>query len=343
MIKFFRKIRQQLLPKKKFSKYLLFAIGEISIVILIAWQIINWNSDQKDTVKETKVLEQLMDGMAFDSDTMGIELENVKKAQHSIKRFEELVDSTHHPSGQKFLYNLNFPDHRIELSDKLNEISGMEMLSDSVITAIQDEKAHIFYLDSYSGEIIEQFDFGKNADYEGIAHYKKHFYVLRSDGNIFKVSPKKEAEEYKFKQGKGFDFEGLCLDQLNNRLLVACKMNGIKDKRDHFFIYSFSLESKEYEKKPAFRIKRDEVHKNFKPSAIAIHPNGNLYVLSSFSKTLLVLSANGSILNNIQLSNSIFQQPEGITFNSKGDLFISNEKKETAANILKFKKAHEKN
>jgi len=42
MIKFFRKIRQKLLIENKFSKYILYAIGEIILVvigILIALQI----------------------------------------------------------------------------------------------------------------------------------------------------------------------------------------------------------------------------------------------------------------------------------------------------------------
>jgi hypothetical protein len=50
MIKFFRKIRQKLLTENKFSKYLLYAIGEIVLVvigILIALQINNWNEDSK--------------------------------------------------------------------------------------------------------------------------------------------------------------------------------------------------------------------------------------------------------------------------------------------------------
>ncbi|MBD0778937.1 hypothetical protein HPE56_14145 [Maribacter sp. ANRC-HE7] len=51
MIKFFRKIRQQLLIENKFGKYLTYAIGEIVLVIigiLMALQINNWNSDRID-------------------------------------------------------------------------------------------------------------------------------------------------------------------------------------------------------------------------------------------------------------------------------------------------------
>lgn len=57
MIKFFRKIRQQLLSENKFSKYLLYAIGEIILVvigILIALQINNNNNykEQRRTEQE---------------------------------------------------------------------------------------------------------------------------------------------------------------------------------------------------------------------------------------------------------------------------------------------------
>lgn len=52
MIKFFRKLRQKLLAENKFSKYLLYAIGEIILVvigILIALQINNANTYRKET------------------------------------------------------------------------------------------------------------------------------------------------------------------------------------------------------------------------------------------------------------------------------------------------------
>jgi len=48
MIKFFRKIRQNLLRENKTRKYYKYAIGEITLVvigILIALQINNWNEN----------------------------------------------------------------------------------------------------------------------------------------------------------------------------------------------------------------------------------------------------------------------------------------------------------
>ena len=50
MIKFFRKIRHRLLTENKFSKYLIYAIGEIVLVmigILLALQVNNWNEERK--------------------------------------------------------------------------------------------------------------------------------------------------------------------------------------------------------------------------------------------------------------------------------------------------------
>lgn len=62
MIKFFRRIRQKLLSENKFSKYLIYAIGEIILVvigILIALQINNWNAAQKRNNEEQKLLLEL--------------------------------------------------------------------------------------------------------------------------------------------------------------------------------------------------------------------------------------------------------------------------------------------
>ncbi|MFD2824514.1 hypothetical protein ACFS5M_12600 [Lacinutrix iliipiscaria] len=60
MIKFFRKIRQKLISENKFSKYLIYAIGEIVLVvigILIALQINNKNDERKAEERVKKFYE----------------------------------------------------------------------------------------------------------------------------------------------------------------------------------------------------------------------------------------------------------------------------------------------
>ena len=59
MIQFFRKIRQKILIENKLSKYLMYAFGEIILVvigILIALQINNWNEERKANISENKAL-----------------------------------------------------------------------------------------------------------------------------------------------------------------------------------------------------------------------------------------------------------------------------------------------
>ena len=63
MIKFFRRIRKRLLTENKFSKYILYAIGEIVLVvigILIALSINNWNERKKNTNLEKEILQDLL-------------------------------------------------------------------------------------------------------------------------------------------------------------------------------------------------------------------------------------------------------------------------------------------
>jgi hypothetical protein len=70
MIKFFRKIRQNLLIENNTSKYFKYAIGEIILVvigILIALQINNWNEARKTKLTEAIKLNKLLLDLKLDS------------------------------------------------------------------------------------------------------------------------------------------------------------------------------------------------------------------------------------------------------------------------------------
>jgi len=62
MLRFFRTIRKKLIEEDNVRKYLLYAVGEIFLVvigILIALQVNNWNEGRKDQMKVTNYLSSL--------------------------------------------------------------------------------------------------------------------------------------------------------------------------------------------------------------------------------------------------------------------------------------------
>ncbi|MCA0153127.1 DUF6090 family protein [Winogradskyella vincentii] len=71
MIKFFRKIRYDLIEKNKTGKYLNYAIGEIILVvigILIALQINNWNEERKSNEQIHALLDNLKTSIEEDKE-----------------------------------------------------------------------------------------------------------------------------------------------------------------------------------------------------------------------------------------------------------------------------------
>jgi len=71
MIKFFRKIRQQLLTENKFGKYLIYAIGEVFLIvigILVALSLSNWNQRRFDNINETKYLLKISEELKSSSE-----------------------------------------------------------------------------------------------------------------------------------------------------------------------------------------------------------------------------------------------------------------------------------
>ena len=75
----------------------------------------------------------------------------------------------------------------------------------------------------------------------------------------------------------------------------------------------------------------------FRTSALNFNPlDGNLYVLSSMNNIVAVLNDQGKIIKILELDGKEFIQPEGLAFNSKGKLFISNEGRNKKANIIEI-------
>jgi hypothetical protein len=87
MLRFFRQIRQHLLTDNKFSKYLLYAVGEILLVvigILIALQVNNWNEERRLNKERINILENLRIDLAND-------VENYKTNIYRLQQRQEIA------------------------------------------------------------------------------------------------------------------------------------------------------------------------------------------------------------------------------------------------------------
>ncbi|HDZ04284.1 MAG TPA: hypothetical protein ENH58_04480 [Maribacter sp.] len=91
MIKFFRKIRYDLMVKNKTGKYLKYAFGEIVLVvigILIALQISNWNERRKTSEKELILLTELQSALNLNKEKLNYRSDNFKNVSIEGKLLE---------------------------------------------------------------------------------------------------------------------------------------------------------------------------------------------------------------------------------------------------------------
>ena len=271
-------------------------------------------------------------------------------------------------SGQvipkEFPYDLANATKKYKLNKELHEISGLSFSSKKKLYCVQDEKGIVYSYNLKEKSVKKEIKFGKDNDFEGVAIVGKKLYALKSNGTLYRIKNFNDPDKMKVRKIKTFlnskyDTEGLCYDEENNQLLIACKRTP-KKKKDLKYIYRFDLETQELSKKPYLKINIEDVYtmknsgdtqKNydkvmhkmganntlFNPSGIAVHPITNeIYIVSAEGNTLVVIGHDGKLIHAVHLKKSLFKQPEGITFDSNGTMYISNEGHGEKATIKSF-------
>ncbi|MBC6411036.1 MAG: SdiA-regulated domain-containing protein [Ekhidna sp.] len=261
--------------------------------------------------------------------------------------------------NQDYYYELKQPEKKYFLPYILEEISGIGWKEGNILFAVDDETGKVFEYSLEKEDIIHSITFYRGDDFEGVEPVDDHLYVLRSDGDLFKikytVDKKARPEKIETDLSKKNDTEGLGYDPERRWLLIACKEKPEIDDKDldGRAFYAFDLEKKKLKKKPLFTIGLKELENfweshtdhdydrdriKFKPSAIALHPiSKNYYILSSVGKMVLITDRDGEIQASYPIAPGVLGQPEGITFASNGDMFISSEGEGDRGYILKFK------
>ena len=240
------------------------------------------------------------------------------------------------------LKGFDWTKHQKEfLHHRLDEISGITWNEKSQsFLCINDEFGSMFRIDKDDYQILERIKFGRSADYESIAANDSEAYVMKSSGDLVQVILKDtSATKYKFHK-KRIEFEATIWDKEHHRLFLLSKASDENRDNKQSYIYLFDTHKKQFKKNAVEGIRWsdvDETLENLRFSAGAIDPRtGNYYVLASKEKRLIVFSKRWKVLEVYKLDRKLFKQPEGITFDTEGNVYITNEADGGRPNIIKI-------
>ncbi len=258
---------------------------------------------------------------------------NCKGKKKNADNAKNVVETTFAPKN----YNFISPTKIWEMPISLNEISGINLLNDSTLLCNEDENGSLYFFNLLTGKVDKQIKFGKKGDYEDLAIVGDTIFVLRSDGNIFRLSNlNAKAEEFNSGLQAQNNTEGLCYDDATNSLFIVCKdeqglLLGSKSQKQVYQV-RLPIEKNEAKQLIAFDAK------DCRPSAVAVHPiSHNIFILSAKAQKIVEINRNGEVLMTEELDAKLFAQPEGMCFAKDGTLYISNEAAGGVANVMMFK------
>jgi len=176
MFHFLRHLRQRLLTENRFSKYLLYATGEIILVvmgILIALQINTWNQERISKDKEVKILKELRSDLLTNRVIVQTTIDVLEKTNIRIVQLMDYFDGKLELSDS--IIHLNLEIVRRLRQFEYNEAAyeslkalGFDVLeNDSVRLAVinlyeNGYKVNKSYIDANDGESARSL----NAEYE---------------------------------------------------------------------------------------------------------------------------------------------------------------------------------
>ena len=218
MINFLRRIRRDLIKEKKTSTYLIYAVGEVILVvfgILIAFQIDNWNESKILTKKEIANLKEIKKNLKSDLENQlipGAEYYQISLDSYDIlqSNFYNSPQSIPEDSIRRLFLEMVLPWKLVFNTvafDNLNSV-GIDLISNDPI------RENISQLYGYEYRII--------LDYNNITvtEFREDFVPLLSDNvNIHKALSKSE------------------LDYLKNDLGINSRLRGMVYRRQYLRDY----------------------------------------------------------------------------------------------------------
>ena len=179
MIKFFRKIRQNLLMENKTGKYFKYAIGEIVLVvigILIALQINNWNESRKHLEEEQIILKKLANDVSNDIKFLQKQIENGGTYINDYKFCLDVLSGETESDLEEF--NQRFSSTMLMVTFNINKTTFNGITDSRSIDYIQNtslvDSLNTIYNSNYKGWDSANKDYTRNI----IAPYLMKFNFL---------------------------------------------------------------------------------------------------------------------------------------------------------------------
>lgn len=236
-------------------------------------------------------------------------------------------------------YDMNNPDI-FYLWDVLHEVSGITFSENETdrLYAVEDETGTLYRFQLHSKDLGE-IKFAKKGDYEGLAVSRGRVIVMRSDGKLYSFKEPGEftgslagVDEWKGLVPKA-EYESLAALP-DGSVFLLCKECDVDKKTGRTSGYKLLLDdSGRMSKVAEFSIDHKQIDhfvsldgKDFRPSALSRNPlTGEWYILSSVNKMLVITDEQFQVREAYPLDPKIYNQPEGLTFDDSGNLYVSNE------------------
>ena len=175
MIQLFKKIRRKLLVEKRLSNYIIYAIGEVLLVVIgivLAIQFSNWNDKRSEIKKEIWYLDNIADDMFYQKDGLldlktsfeeTLEVSKDLLLEYSKTKSYVTIDSLSKKLNQ-LMHTYNYPNidntyrellssgqvSLIENKDLYSEVIGFYLYTSEIEYQFKTNEEQVFYGEVYS-------------------------------------------------------------------------------------------------------------------------------------------------------------------------------------------------
>ena len=215
MLSFFRKIRQKLLSQNRVTRYLVYALGEIILVvigILIALQVNNWNEERKTKAAEQKILKALLEEFESNSKILDEAIALNKRIAQSAIEIGKFTGPSILPVDERKLSKLMVGAFKFDPSFVPNQGVILETVNSGKLSILSNPELRKTITNWLSDleRVKNQEEFVKNR--LGVAHnyfissgnFRRHLEIITE--SLIQVEPSRFGpNEFKFLEDPSFE------------------------------------------------------------------------------------------------------------------------------------------